>query len=305
MKRLSWVKFYMTDWMIGVRRMSWAARGIYMEALALQFHGERLDVGLEAWQELFPGITEADYWQVVRHFEEREDERGAYFVNRRLEAEMDASKVKSEKARESAKRSHSGRSANALRTQSERSAIRGEERREEEKRINDSDYRPTEVVEQAPRKRGRPADPLVWSWESGFTGITGDDIARWKDAYGQIDVDSEIKQADEHVRAYPEKQHMKRWRRFLTDWLARSNRWAIERAKRGNEAPARSGAPKRSRAHIPEDAHPDDEHLWFMTNGWTPRQIPIYRTRDGRERWMNGDYIDETPSQGDSNENDE
>ncbi len=35
---------------------------------------------------------------------------------------------------------------------------------------------------------------------------------------------SEIKQADEHVRAYPEKQHMKRWRRFLTDWLARSNR---------------------------------------------------------------------------------
>ena len=48
MKRLSWVKFYMTDWMIGVRRMSWAARGIYMEALALQFHNERLDAGYEA-----------------------------------------------------------------------------------------------------------------------------------------------------------------------------------------------------------------------------------------------------------------
>jgi len=45
--------------------------------------------------------------------------------------------------------------------------------------------------------------------------------------------------------------------------------------------------------------------MWFMTNGWTPRLIPIYRTADGRERWRNGDFIDEETSQEHTDENDE
>jgi uncharacterized protein YdaU (DUF1376 family) len=137
--RLNWVKWYFTDWMIGVRRMSWSARGIYMEALCLQFHGERLPVGMDAWSILFPGITEADYAQVVERFEMRTDARGDHLVNRRLEQEMQGVGERRNKAKQAAaKRWSCSSNAEALpremHEQSGSNAIRREEKREEEKR---------------------------------------------------------------------------------------------------------------------------------------------------------------------------
>lgn len=303
--KMRWFKFYPGDWALDTQGMTPLAKGLYVDMLCMQWAGRRLPADFEELTIMMPAMTERTYRELLQHFVVED----GWLVNNRLERERADAEGRSENGRAAARRKYdvgSGRNAAAVPPHSGRIAAALPPQCHQEAEADTEEDKEEEEEEKAtPRKRGRPADPLVWSWESGFTGITGDDIARWNNAYGQIDVDSEIKQADEHVRAYPEKQHMKRWRRFLTEWLARSNRWAIERAQRGNDAPARSGAPKRSRAHIPEDAHPDDEHLWFMTNGWTPRQIPIYRTRDGRERWMNGDYIDETPSQGDSNENDE
>lgn len=258
MKRLTWVKWYMTDWMIGVRRMSWAARGIYMEALALQFHGERLDAGFEAWTELFPGITEADYRQVIRHFEERADEHGNYLVNCRLEAEIDASAVKSEKARANAKQSHSGRSANAQRTLSGRSARRGEERREEQSREEPADGDDAQ-------ERATPAYTIQWSEEHGFTGITDKDRADWAIAYPTVDIEQDTAKAHQHLLANPTKQHKRLWRKFLTSWFARTQ----ERGGNRTNRPEPIAAPRRhepDRSHIPEDCAPGQDHLFWDGN---------------------------------------
>lgn len=273
MKRLTWVKWYMTDWMIGVRRMSWSARGIYMEALCLQFHGERIDVGYEHWRELFQGITEHDYLQVTQHFEEREDERGGYFVNRRLEAEIDACKVKSDKAREAAKRSHSGRSANALRTHSERSAIRGEERREEENREETEDC--------TARKRAVPTDSISWSPIDGWQGITDKDRADWAVAYPAVAVDRELAVADQWLKANPEKARKKKWRAFLARWFGRTQERGGNRAGRvePNAAPRRH---EPDRSHIPEDCAPGQDHLFW--DGTFPNIPSTYTDTAGNLR---------------------
>ena len=273
MKRLTWVKWYMTDWMIGVRRMSWAARGIYMEALALQFHGERLEVGLDAWQELFPGLDQADYWQVIRHFEERQDEHGSHFVNRRLEAEIDACKVKSEKARANAKRSHSGRSANAKRTLSGRSAIRGEERREEETREEQS------VVGADAPQRARPGDPLIWSPSTGWQGVSDQDRADWAVAYPAVKVDQEMAKAHQWLLARPAKQKKRRWRAFLTSWL---NRTQEDGGTRGGRVEPTTAPRQLDRSHIPEDCAPGQDHLFW--DGTFPNIPSTYTDTAGNLR---------------------
>ena len=268
MQRLNWVKWYFTDWMLGVRRMSWAARGIYMEALSLQFHGERIDAGYGAWQELFPGITEADYQQVVRHFEQRDDDAGTYLVNRRLEAEMQASKVKSDKARANAKRMHSGRRANAKRTHSERSAIRGEERRVDEIREEQSG-----VCSDA-TERARTVDPIRWSVDVGWTGITDKDRSDWAVAYPAVRIDQEMAKAHQWLLARPAKQRKKRWRAFLTGWLSRTQESG---GSRGGHPPA---LPVRDESHIPEDVHPDDRRLFWTPDG-KPKMPAVWHRKDG------------------------
>lgn len=130
-RRLDWVKFYFTDWMVSVRRMGWAARGVYMEALSLQFHGERLPVALEDWRHLFPGACDDDIRQVMSRFTAVPDECGGYMVNRRLEAEMNAVSLRKERGRSAAAmRWQSQGNAEAMPTQCHREEKRGEEKRE-------------------------------------------------------------------------------------------------------------------------------------------------------------------------------
>lgn len=269
MHRLSWVKWYMTDWMISVRRMSWSARGIYMEALSLQFHGERIDEGYRAWQELFPGITERDYAQVIPHFELREDALGKHLVNCRLEAEMDASKVKSDKARANARLKHSGRRANAEPTHSERSAIRGEERREEENREEQN----TESCSAHRAASAKPTDSIWWDPSDGWTGITDEDRADWVVAYPAVNQAQELAKAEQWLKGNPEKARKKKWRAFITRWFGK----AQERGGGMESGPRR---PQRDESHIPEDVHPDDRRLFFSPEG-KPRMPAIWRKKNG------------------------
>jgi len=152
-KRLEWVKWYFTDWMVGVRRMSWAARGIYMEALCLQFHGERLPVHLEDWAALFPGATEADLSQVVERFDLAQDERGEYLVNRRLEQEMNDVQLRKDKAKKASfKRWESSSNANALpHAHREHSLTHAIEKRLEEKRGEEKREENTIMLDQVER----------------------------------------------------------------------------------------------------------------------------------------------------------
>lgn len=174
-KRLDWVKWYFTDWMVSVRRMGWAARGVYMEALCLQFHGERLPVTLEDWRILFPNAADSDLDQVMLRFEVREDARGKVMVNRRLEAEMNAVSLRREHGKAAAaKRWQCGSNAGALLSQCHREEKRGEEKREETSElITVNGDRPivdlSALAEQATAKRRkRPsiaADALERIWE--------------------------------------------------------------------------------------------------------------------------------------------
>lgn len=89
-----------------------------------------------------------------------------------------------------------------------------------------------------------------------FCGITEDDRAAWREAYPHVEVDREIARAEQWVRTAPAcKQRKRQWRRFLTNWLQKSDRYAENRKDYLPEG--RQGVDRRQKDRF---GNPIDEH---------------------------------------------
>ena len=72
------------------------------------------------------------------------------------------------------------------------------------------------------RRCSKPADPLRWSAESGWEGITDSDRAEWSQAYPAADLPVELAKANQWLKANPKKARKSNWRRWLTTvWLSK------------------------------------------------------------------------------------
>jgi hypothetical protein len=72
------------------------------------------------------------------------------------------------------------------------------------------------------RRRSKPADPLRWSAESGWEGITDADRAEWSQAYPAADLAVELAKATQWLKANPKKARKSNWRRWITTvWLSK------------------------------------------------------------------------------------
>lgn len=74
------------------------------------------------------------------------------------------------------------------------------------------------------QKRSRSvatSDPIEWTAEAGWSGISDDHRQRWATAYPAADLPVELAKADEWLRANPTKAKRSRWGRFITSWLSR------------------------------------------------------------------------------------
>jgi hypothetical protein len=72
------------------------------------------------------------------------------------------------------------------------------------------------------RRCSKPADPLRWSADSGWEGITDADRAEWSQAYPAADLPVELAKANQWLKANPKKARKSNWRRWLTTvWLSK------------------------------------------------------------------------------------
>ena len=79
------------------------------------------------------------------------------------------------------------------------------------------------------REEGAPNE-ISFDAEAGWVGIEKQDSVVWRAAYPAVDLASELAAAEAWVRANPQNKKSN-WRRFLTNWLKRSQ----------DRAPARGG----------------------------------------------------------------
>ena len=304
--KMRWFKFYAGDWSSDTQGMSAAAKGVYIDMLCMQWNGRRLPASVEELAAIFPDVTAKVYRELLQHF----DEVDGWLINERLEEEREDAKSRSKNGKEAARKKWQSQPSCGGNAKSDAPAlpIRMDQQSLSHCYSDTEAEAETEEDEEsdadgcsAPRKaRAKPRDTIGWSIEHGWSGITDRDREDWAVAYPLVNIDQDLAKAHQHLLSNPAKQAKKLWRKFLTNWFNRTQEGGGSR-EAGN-APARRGPPT---GHIPPDAHPDEHYKWYMTNGWTPRQIPIYRTADGRERWLNGDYIDEETSQEHADENDE
>jgi len=88
--------------------------------------------------------------------------------------------------------------------------------------FNPSTSNPLDAPSTPRRRRSKPADPLRWSAESGWEGITDADRAEWSQAYPAADLPVELAKATQWLKANPKKARKSNWRRWLTTvWLTK------------------------------------------------------------------------------------
>ena len=74
----------------------------------------------------------------------------------------------------------------------------------------------------ATRSGSKPPDPLRWSADTGWEGITDADRAEWSQAYPAADLPVELAKATQWLKANPKKARKSNWRRWITTvWLSK------------------------------------------------------------------------------------
>jgi len=100
----------------------------------------------------------------------------------------------------------------------------------------------------AARSRSKPADPLRWTADSGWEGITDADHAEWSQAYPAADLPVELAKAHQWLKANPKKARKSNWRRWLTTvWLTKCQDHGGTHREPGNKAQPPAADPVRKR----------------------------------------------------------
>jgi len=89
------------------------------------------------------------------------------------------------------------------------------------RRIDENENAPSETPPKK-KKTNRVPDSIAWKQSTGWVGITDLDRQCWATAYPACNLDAQLARMDQWLRANPERSHKKAWRRFIINWLSRS-----------------------------------------------------------------------------------
>ena len=273
--KLRWFKFFPGDWALSTQGMTPTAKGLYIDLLCMQWAGRRLPAAYPDLSAMMPTMTEAVYRELLQHF----DAVDGWLVNRRLEDERHDAERRSDNGQRGAAAKWGGNAA-AMQEQCSTNAGAMQEQCHIDTETDTEAEADTETETEGEKKRKRQIAAVTWHPDSGFAGVAESDLAQWADAYDKIDVAEQVKWAHQHLRVHTEKRY-RNYRRYLGDWMARAQKYALERIAKAEAAEAaRARGPVRDESHIPEDVHPDDRRLFFTPDG-KPRMPGIWHRKDG------------------------
>lgn len=231
----SWMPLYTRDILAGCADMSATQFGAYCRMLFYAWHSDGLPNDMEACCRIAGGLSPAD-WQVVRRrlvvldagtSEERlshprleaERARAAGLHARRCEAMA--------KARARNPKNGSDQSIDQSIDQSSDQSIdqsidlKIDTQSQSQSQPHTKKESPSEIPAASRKPRRSRTYRIGWSEESGFTGISDDDIARWKAAYPAVDLTVETAKAHSWLVDHPAKARRSNYGQFLGGWFSR------------------------------------------------------------------------------------
>jgi hypothetical protein len=126
----------------------------------------------------------------------------------------------------------------------------------------------TSTAPSTPKRRcSKPADPIRWTAESGWEGITDADHAEWSQAYPAADLPVELAKATQWLKANPKKARKSNWRKWLTTvWLSKCQDRGGTHREPGNKPGSAPPVDQAKRRFFRSDAHrsmTDEEYaIW-------------------------------------------
>ena len=153
----------------------------------------------------------------------------------------------------------------------------------------------------APSKRRRKADdPFGWNESEGWVGITDDDHAKWLELFPAVDSRIELKRLDQWLRDNPTKAHKSHWRRWVNKIFGiKQDKGGTRGGSASKPQVSRNQAADKPQTreqyrpfNAPEDCDPSDYHR-FRTPDGRACSPSIYRTKDGRRRFITGEWYDD------------
>lgn len=76
--------------------------------------------------------------------------------------------------------------------------------------------------EKSVKKQAAKSDHISWSVETSWVGINDIDRAGWNVAFPAVNIEQELQKMTEWLTSNPTQARKRLWRRFLTNWLSRS-----------------------------------------------------------------------------------
>lgn len=156
--------------------------------------------------------------------------------------------------------------------------------------FNPSTSNPESAPSKPPQRRtsSKPADPLWWSVESGWEGITDADRAEWSQAYPAADLAVELAKATQWLKANPKKARKSNWRRWLTTvWLSKCQDRGGTHREAGNKPAGPTPEERAKRRYFRGDAQrsmtDDDYEHWLRGQRPAPGAAELAASLTTRE----------------------
>lgn len=225
----AWMPLYTADVLSSCVDMSPSQFGAYMRLLCYAWQSGGLPNDMEACCRIAGGCTPTD-WSAVRKRlvvldAGTSDER---LSHPRLEAERAKATTLHQKRVEAMTKARKANPKNQLPDQSidqsidqsTDQSIDTQSQPQSQPQSPNKNESPTEILG-ATRQKPRRTYRIAWDADAGFTGVTDEDIARWKAAYPGVNLTQETAKAHAWVVANPAKGGKRNWAAFLNRWFGR------------------------------------------------------------------------------------
>lgn len=238
--KLPSLQFYPGDWLKDpkLRSVSLAARGLWMDMLCLMHENDRrgylqLGSGKPVTAEHLARMTGCSPDDASRLLQELEDS-GVYsrteqdvIYNRRMVRDDQKRRLCSEAGKK-------GGGNPTFKGQT-----KGDSKGRDKGGAKASSSASTSVVEVGEEEGAalRLVESIAWTPDAGWTGISDTDRASWRAAYPACDINRQLAAMHEWLMRNPEKAHKRRWGRFVTNWMARSQEKGGDIQSRTTTAP--------------------------------------------------------------------
>jgi len=226
-KKLPWVKWYWSDWKNedGLELVSLAARGLWVTMLSVMASSRKKGFLLLGNNKMsvkdlanLTRISEKEALDLLSELREKDvfsETSDGIIYNRRMTREAEISSVRAECGRRGGRPKSKGK-AKAKQNESKGKAV-------------------CESKTKAPSASAY-ASASIFFEEGVWGGIRDDEISAWSEAYPACNVLGELKKMAEWLKANPDKKKI-RYRRFIVNWLSRTQDRGGSGSGRGNREP--------------------------------------------------------------------